>query len=466
MMAVGFVRVTNIQPTQPRDNSASANGVSPRVMNADSPPRMSGAFDPVVAIRMIYPEAATGAEGVIIPAANVPSEYVSSSDDSFLLKPLVATPFSSNGEQRVMLLAQATPSVDDYRCHGCGVLIGAGIFGQQGSEWKLVRSDGFISVVGQWGNAGQVEPLSLGAGMPAVSFSNTELHQGFSERTDAIIGVTSEGVRELIRIVRAGDTEGACGTADWVACYEFDSALEWLTASGSTAPDLLLRFHGTRPDQSGAVQKADEIVLYVFDGSGFTEQLRARSDEPAVNVKPNSSPSSLAKELEAALQRFTGDSNQSLEQFRIAAANTGASHSQSPRARALNGKALGLLRQNAYDRAISILELAIEADGLDAEVHENYGFAMLLAGRLLEAERSLLETLVLAPERQTAWLNLARLYAAKGQAAAACSAMRAFYIAAPDKDKARGYLHQLARDGAHTDLAKASLITLAWSKSS
>ena len=55
---------------------------------------------------------------------------------------------------------------------------------------------------------------------------------------------------------------------------------------------------------------------------------------------------------------------------RAAVAEAGANHEPNVRARALNSKALELIKQNAYDRAVSVLEFAVEADRLDGDFEQ------------------------------------------------------------------------------------------------
>lgn len=81
------------------------------------------------------------------------------------------------------------------------------------------------------------------------------------------------------------------------------------------------------------------------------------------------------------------------------------------RARALNDEGLSYLNTQEPDKAVASFELATKMDPGDIEIINNLGYALMKAGRLEESEHVLAATLLIAPDRTSAWANLGHVYA-------------------------------------------------------
>jgi Flp pilus assembly protein TadD len=96
-------------------------------------------------------------------------------------------------------------------------------------------------------------------------------------------------------------------------------------------------------------------------------------------------------------------------------------------ARKLNSDALEALRAKSFSDAVSTLQKAYETNPADIEVSDNLAYALLLAGNAAKAEAQEMITLQYAPERASAWANLAEASARQGKTKQAIAAYLAGY---------------------------------------
>ncbi|MFM8342428.1 MAG: tetratricopeptide repeat protein, partial [Methylomonas sp.] len=75
-------------------------------------------------------------------------------------------------------------------------------------------------------------------------------------------------------------------------------------------------------------------------------------------------------------------------------------------ARILNDKALVDLKSGNYDSAVSWLYQAFQTDQGDTEIASNLGYALIKSGRIRESEKPFRDSIILNPNRETAWANL------------------------------------------------------------
>lgn len=82
--------------------------------------------------------------------------------------------------------------------------------------------------------------------------------------------------------------------------------------------------------------------------------------------------------------------------------------------RAANTEGLRLLRAGNAPAALSVLRTGAQADPSDVEVINNLGFAQMQAGQLQEASSTLERTILMAPDRTSAWANYSETLALGG----------------------------------------------------
>jgi TPR repeat protein len=124
-------------------------------------------------------------------------------------------------------------------------------------------------------------------------------------------------------------------------------------------------------------------------------------------------------------------------------------------ARKLNSQALGLLGQQQFQPAIEALGKAHDADPADAEIANNLGYAYYKAGKFADAEKSLRETLAIAPGRAAAWGNLGDLFAVTGRPDKAVAAYRNAYRFSRAPDKTLDYFRQQQQSDASNEIRQA-----------
>jgi len=123
------------------------------------------------------------------------------------------------------------------------------------------------------------------------------------------------------------------------------------------------------------------------------------------------------------------------------------SHRNRKTARALNAKGLKYNENWQFAEAAQAFQQAYQADPADIEIINNLGHAHMKNGNGIEAERSLLETLTLVPDRSSAWADLGQLYADQGSLSVSVACFANAYRFSPRKDITRQFLERLSRDG-------------------
>ena len=121
-------------------------------------------------------------------------------------------------------------------------------------------------------------------------------------------------------------------------------------------------------------------------------------------------------------------------------------HGDRKKARFENDEALKSLKNDDAQGAINRLLVAANADPADQEILNNLGFALYKADRLADAKLAMIAALALAPERASAWSNLALILANEGKTEDALSAFRLTYRYSQNTQKTRIFLEKLAQE--------------------
>ena len=114
------------------------------------------------------------------------------------------------------------------------------------------------------------------------------------------------------------------------------------------------------------------------------------------------------------------------------------------RARQLNERGLALWQRQRFAEAAAVFKQAYQADGSDAEIAENLGYALLRSGDVAAAEPAILAALELGPERASAWGSLGTVYAKHGKHQEAVACVLTGYSFAPDRKRALDVYSRLA----------------------
>jgi Flp pilus assembly protein TadD len=111
-------------------------------------------------------------------------------------------------------------------------------------------------------------------------------------------------------------------------------------------------------------------------------------------------------------------------------------------ARSLNERGLESFNKENYLDAIEFFKQAIASDSADVEVRNNYVYALAKAMKTADAEREAGILLTYAPGRSSGWANLGEIYASKGHATLASSALIVAFQFSSNKDKTLTYLKE------------------------
>jgi Tfp pilus assembly protein PilF/uncharacterized protein YecT (DUF1311 family) len=84
-------------------------------------------------------------------------------------------------------------------------------------------------------------------------------------------------------------------------------------------------------------------------------------------------------------------------------------------ARKINEEALKLIQSQQYDQAVPLFAKASQTDPSDVEILNNYGFVLMMSNNLSQAETVLIKTLIMKPDRTSAWSNLGYAFALQGK---------------------------------------------------
>lgn len=129
-------------------------------------------------------------------------------------------------------------------------------------------------------------------------------------------------------------------------------------------------------------------------------------------------------------------------------------------ARSLNERGLEFFNKENYLDAIEFFKQAISFDSADIEVRNNYVYALAKAKKTAEAEREAGILLTYAPGRSSGWANLGEIYADKGQATLAASALVVAFQFSSNKDKTLTYLKEKSAAADNPVFAESAQIAL------
>lgn len=116
------------------------------------------------------------------------------------------------------------------------------------------------------------------------------------------------------------------------------------------------------------------------------------------------------------------------------------------RARAANDRGLNVLREGNMAEAVQAFQTAYQLAPSDVEIINNFGYAYLRHHDPEAAEAWLLLTLVWAPARVNAWVNLGQAYAEQAQHSMAVACLANGYRFSKNQAATRQFLQKLADD--------------------
>ena len=139
-------------------------------------------------------------------------------------------------------------------------------------------------------------------------------------------------------------------------------------------------------------------------------------------------------------------------------------HGDRVAARQLNTTGLSFLNGKNYSAAINSFSLGTSTDPADPEILNNLAYAYMLAGDYNKAKAALIKTLLMSPQRTSAWVNLGQLYALANNPDEAKSALITGYNFSTAKPEALQYFGKLAQNTSEPQVSAAAEAALAYLK--
>lgn len=276
---------------------------------------------------------------------------------------------------------------------------------------------------------------------------------------DSLVGNNEQAAARLAEIVRKRPENLRAWAALAVVAGQRDDAktvqeaLDRLQQAKRAAPSI--RFMAAQlalrqGDRAGARRQLDEILRAVPGHAPALELLlrlqmaegdrenAERTVERLIAVDPQNA---FGNYMLGAFQALRGQYVLSESSYRVSLAKK-----RDPGT--LNDLAYVLARQKQYDEALSLIEECMRITDLKGAAWSTYGLILLQLNRLDEAETALQSALSENPESAETQLNLAQLYARKGQKAEALKlaesiTSRSTELLQDDQDALRDLLRQL-----------------------
>lgn len=114
-----------------------------------------------------------------------------------------------------------------------------------------------------------------------------------------------------------------------------------------------------------------------------------------------------------------------------------------------NKEGLAAITANNTEEAVQAFAKSLAADPANVEARNNLAYAHMLAGHFEDAERGLIETLGIAPDRASAWANLSDLTARQGHRDASLACLRLTVRYSKDRSKVLSYLAKAADENSN-----------------
>ena len=125
-------------------------------------------------------------------------------------------------------------------------------------------------------------------------------------------------------------------------------------------------------------------------------------------------------------------------------------------AREKNTLGLDALKINNYESAITHFSEGVAADPSDVEVKNNLGYALMIAGRLDDAKKTLIESLALDSARGAAWANLGQTLAKQGDEDSAVAAFVNTFVFSRAQIKTVEFLAKLSQSDPNQKVKSAA----------
>ncbi len=131
-------------------------------------------------------------------------------------------------------------------------------------------------------------------------------------------------------------------------------------------------------------------------------------------------------------------------------------------ARKKNEQGLEFFKNNQINEAVKLFNEAVQIDNTDPEILNNLGFSLISIGDVNLAEKVILNTLIISPNRKNAWQNLGDIYGIKNDVNKAVASYKNMFIFSKDRDKTYKAMQRLNEKEPMSPLSKNREVAMNW----
>ncbi|MDP1773021.1 MAG: hypothetical protein Q8L15_12115 [Methylobacter sp.] len=488
----------DVHPLLYKSNPAFLAMVNKVCEKADESRMITGAFDDIKALELVYgpyhPEAKAAYWTGINPPATLSQSASSFTKTDGLVKINFSQEYREGNDTKRILLTQTNPAEGGNDCHACGVLLGATIFVHVGDKWRIESENRYLDVVGANGEPPVLAWTNIGKDEHVITVKMTDMHQGVVEGFIGIYKLGISGWQPLLEFNEEGESlsdirltfsnvNSKQTYADALITVENESE------GAKTIKEKKFIFNGSQyllhsPDES--MVKADlnsqpqslvQTAKMVDSSSAPQQNVQAiQTQNSAVDNQNHSNQSALSESsssamvnrmLEFALNDGGLSHESEIQQIKLQLEGLPIPEKGNKKAaRAINDKGLASSKEYDFNNAVKFFEEANSLDKSDIEIISNLGFSYLKQGNLDLAQQAIITTLTMSPGRATAWANLGEVFGARGDLSHVVACFSNTYRFSKDRLKTHLFMKKLNETENMENIRQARAIAIDWAAKS
>lgn len=295
--------------------------------------------------------------------------------------------------------------VDGHRASA--PLISAASYKKANNDWLLISKQINFTTIGQFGEApeiNQAEVERIHSDKSVFLVNSGYSAMGYSEEGKVLLIFENNSWKDAGFILTSSDNSGTCGL-DLSPCYHFDGNMSF-SSDKKDFPDIYVTKAGSELDNQQKIIVAGTDT-YVFDGNKYELHENKGTD----NLNHLSYNQYVKNMLEGSIahdEQKIQDNKLKLEKL------PKPPRGDKKKARKANDDALIYIQNQQFVDAVKLLENATDIDPADIEIIENYGYALLKANNITQAELVIEKSIAMNPGRASSWATLGQILGLKG----------------------------------------------------
>lgn len=185
--------------------------------------------------------------------------------DEIEVRPFWVSSTQEGNTRKVVLLTYAVPLTKDhspafqedepFSCHACAPLVGAAVFVESASGWKVESSRAVVTRSGGWGRPPEsIRIVDVGPRRIGIEITDTDTGQGETTSSKTLLVPWEGKINEALVRVVADDDKGMCGRdAEAIPCYRNRKKLEFVSGKNPDYYDVVVTLSGTDTTDSDPI---------------------------------------------------------------------------------------------------------------------------------------------------------------------------------------------------------------------